>query len=145
MNQQKKYILWNSVKNIVKYLILFFLCYSLLFLDINFFIVLALIVAVNILFVKIELKYHLATKMAKLIKEEKYEDALNLGKLKNAEQRDDYSRLLMLTAYYKTGHLDRAVNMLKTIDNKKWKTKRVRKILDNWKVKILLDSPYQLN
>jgi thioredoxin-like negative regulator of GroEL len=91
------------------------------------------------------MKYHLANQMAKLIREEKFEDALNLGLLKNAEQRDDFSRLLMLTAYYKTGNLDNAMEILKAMDRKRWKTKKIKKIVENWKVKMLLTSPYQLN
>jgi len=68
-----------------------------------------------------------------------------LGILKNAESRDDYFRLLMLAAYYKTGNRGKALDILKSIDNQKWKTKKVRKIVNNWKVKILLNSQYQLN
>lgn len=83
--------------------------------------------------------------MARLIKEEKFDDALNLGLMKNAEYRDDFSRLLMLTAYYKTGNLDNAMHILKEMDRKRWKTKKVKKIVENWKVKMLLTSPYQLN
>ena len=145
MKKVDKYQILHQVKNIFKYLILFALCYALLFMDINFYFVLALIIAINVVFVRLELKYHLATQMARLIKQEKYSDALNLGLLKNAEKRDDYSRLLMLTAYYKTGNLDDALKLLKNIDQKRWKTKKVKKIVDNWKVKMLLNSPYQLN
>jgi len=135
----------DRLMSILKYLILFVLCYALLFLDLNFYLVLGLIILINILFVKIELKYHLATQLAKLIREEKFEDALNLGLMKNAEQKDDYAKLLMLTAYYKTGRRVEAMQLLKMIDRKKRKARRVSKILDNWKVKMLLDSPYQLN
>jgi len=145
MIKNKKYISTHYLKTFIKYLSLFVLCYALLFLDINFYIVLGLIIGLNILFVKLETKYHLANQMARLIKEEKFDDALNLGLMKNAEYRDDFSRLLMLTAYYKTGNLDNAMHILKEMDRKRWKTKKVKKIVENWKVKMLLTSPYQLN
>ena len=140
-----KYISIHYLKTFLKYLSLFVLCYALLFLDINFYLVLAMIIGLNILFVKLELKFHLATQMAKLIKEEKFQDALNLGLLKNADKKDDFSRLLMLTVYYKTGNLDNAMFILKQMDKKRWKSKKVKKIVENWKVKMLLTSPYQLN
>lgn len=60
-------------------------------------------------------------------------------------KKDDFSKLLMIAAFYKTGNKVNALQLLKNIDNKKWKTKKVKKIVDNWKVKILLESPYQLN
>ncbi len=145
MKNFDKYQFISRIRSLLKYLVLFMLCYALLFLDLNFYLVLAVIILINILFVKIELKFHLTTQLAKLIKEEKFEDALSLGLMKNAEQKDDYSKLLMLTAYYKTGRTDEAMQLLKNIDQKKWKTKKVSKILDNWKIKMLLDSPYQLN
>ncbi|MFP4546544.1 MAG: hypothetical protein ACLFQM_00320 [Fidelibacterota bacterium] len=145
MKNFDKYQFISRTRSLLKYLVLFILCYALLFLDLNFYLVLAVILLINILFVKIELKFHLATQLAKLIKEEKFDDALSLGLMKNAEQKDDYSKLLMLTAYYKTGRTDEAMQLLKNIDQKKWKTKKVNKILDNWKIKMLLDSPYQLN
>lgn len=145
MRVKQKYKLYFAIKELVKYVALFALCYSFLFLDLNFFIVLFLIVSINIIFIKFELKYHLATKLAKLIREEKFEEALQLGLSKNAAQRDDFSKLLMIAAYYKTGNKLNALKLLKNIDSKRWKTKKVQKIVDNWKVKILLESPYQLN
>ena len=65
--------------------------------------------------------------------------------MKDAQNRDDFSKLLMLSAYYKTGNLDNAMNILKEMDRKRWKSKKVKKIVENWKVKMLLTSPYQLN
>lgn len=145
MRLGSKLIIAHHLKTGLKYVSLFCLCYALLFLNLNFYLVLSMIIGLNFLFVKLELKYHLANQLAKLIKEEKFQDALKLGIAKNAENRDDFSRLLMLTAYYKTGKIENAMLILKQMDKKRWKTKKVKKIVENWKVKMLLTSPYQLN
>ncbi len=145
MKLQTKYKSIHIFKEVSKYALLFIICYALLFLELDFLLILGLIIIINVIFIKLELKYHLSTQLAKLIKEEKFQEALEFGLLKNAEQKDDYSKLLMLTAYYKIGNKYNALRLLKGLDKGKWKTRKIRKIVDNWKVKILLDSPYQLN
>ena len=145
MRLKINYRILQILKVILKYSILFTVCYSFLFINLNFFWIFSFIIIVNFIFIKIELTNHLASQLAKLIKAEKYEEALELGLMRNAGKKDDYSKLLMLTAYYKIGQEEKALNILKSIDNKKWKSKKMIKILNNWKVKILLDNPYQLN
>ncbi len=133
------------IKMAVKYILLFGLTYFLLLIQINFFLTLCLIIMLNIIFIKIELKYHLSTKMSELIKKNKYQEAVRLGEEKHAEKRDVHSKILFMVAYFKSGQKDNAIEILKIIEKRKWRPKRVRKIVDYWKVRMLLDSPYQLN
>lgn len=74
----EKYQILFWIKETVKYLTLFGLCYSLLFFNLNFFVVLLLIIGINIAFIKFELKFHLATKLARLIRKKNLMRLLNL-------------------------------------------------------------------
>ena len=130
---------------VFKYLLLIISTFYLLSLGLNIYMTVALIIVVDFILIKIEFMNRYSVKMLELIKEKKYTTAARFGENASSGRLDIHSKTALMIAYYKAGEKENAIKILKQIEKRHKVPRRLKKIIDYWKVKMMLNNPNQLN